>query len=79
MVHAFGIVFNGVKEIWAQLMTAYVEGLKDSFPSRALLEDPQLLAKQELQKELMDSIKRGRVAQAWGVDVSKSDGACCMG
>ena len=51
MAHAFGIVFNNVKEIWAQLMTAYVQAVKDRFPSRALLEDPQLLATQELQKE----------------------------
>ncbi|MFM7982234.1 MAG: hypothetical protein ACKPKO_23230, partial [Candidatus Fonsibacter sp.] len=45
MVHAFSIAFNGVNDMRAQLMTAYVEAVKDRFPSRALLEDPRLLRK----------------------------------
>lgn len=68
---AFDCIFNGVKEMWVELLKAYVTDVKDRYPSRRLTEDPQLLTTQELQKEFRESMMRGKVAQARGVGSSR--------
>ena len=52
MVRAFGCIFHGVQEMWEELLTGHMVAMKDRFPRRVILEDPQLLTTQELQQLL---------------------------